>query len=64
MVTAKKNSFFSRIDSCFKNQIDFLLLILPADSCVHEYKSVNYTDEQIDKNYHDNCLDSRNFLMI
>ena len=45
-----KKFFFSRIDSCFKNQIAFLLTLL-AYSCPHEYKSVNCTDEQRDENY-------------
>ena len=47
-LSMQKSSFFSQTDSCFKNQIAFLLLILHADSCGHEYKSVNCTDEQID----------------
>ena len=60
----QKSSFFSLPDSCFKNQISSLLLGSLEDSHVHCYKNVKRSDKEIDDNYRDNYLDTRELFLI
>ena len=60
----QKSSFFSLPDSCFKNQISSLLLGSLEDSHEHCYKNVKRSDKEIDENYRDNYLDTRELFLI
>ena len=61
---AQKSSFFSLPDSCFKNPISFFLLASLEDSDGHCYKNVKRSDKEIDENYRDNYLDTRELFLI
>ena len=60
----QKSSFFCLPDSCFNNQISFLLLSSLEDSCEHYYKNVKRSDKELDENYRDNYLDMRKLFLI
>ena len=61
---AQKSSFFSLPDSCIKNQISFFLLDSLEDSDGHCYKNVKRSDKEIDENYRDNYLYTRELFLI
>ena len=60
----QKSLFFSLPDSCFKNPISFFLLGSLEDSHGHCYKNVKRSDKEIDENYRDNFLDTRELFLI
>ena len=60
----QKSLFFSLPDSCFKNPISFFLLGSLEDSHGHFYKNVKRSDKEIDENYRDNYLDTRELFLI